>query len=112
MDYPGLEKIDAKAICDLAEQGDPLAVRAAEREGEMLGIGLANLINLFSPDVIALGGSVMESWRLFSERVTRTIRQNCTLVPFERTSIVMASLGPDSGLIGAAQVWMHRFGEN
>jgi glucokinase len=91
-------------------QGDELAGRAVEWEGDMLGIGLANLINIFCPDVIALGGSVMQSWSLFSERVSGRIRQNCTLVPFERTSVRLASLGPDSGLIGAARVWMHRFG--
>jgi glucokinase len=82
--YPGLKKIDAKSICALAVQGDALAERAVEHEAQMLGIGLANLINLFSPDVIALGGSVMQSWSLFSEGVSRQIRQNCT----DRKSVV------------------------
>jgi glucokinase len=108
-DYAGLEKMDAKTICARAGQGDKLAEQAVEREGEMLGIGLANLINLFSPDVIALGGSVMQSWSLFSERVNRKIQQNCTLVPYQKTSLRLAALGADSGLIGAAQAYIHRF---
>jgi len=107
--YPGIENMDAKTICALAGQGDALARQAVEHEGDMLGTGLANLINLFSPQVIALGGSVMQSWYLFSERACGIIRQNCTLVPFERTSIRLAALGPHSGLIGAARAWMHRF---
>lgn len=108
--YPDLETINAKTICALAQQGDPLARQAVAHEGDMLGTGLANLINLFSPDRIALSGSVMHSWRLFSERVLRTIRQNCTLVPREKTRIALASLGPNSGLIGAARVYLHRYG--
>ena len=51
--------ISAKRICDLAQQGDSVAVQAVEHEAFYLGLGLANLINLFTPDAIVLSGSVM-----------------------------------------------------
>jgi glucokinase len=38
------------------------------------------------------------------------IRQCCTLVPFEKAELTRASLGADTALAGAAQVWHHRFG--
>ncbi len=48
--------LTAAQICNLARQGDPLAVRAVKREAHYLGLGLANLVTLFAPDVICLGG--------------------------------------------------------
>ena len=105
--YPA--NLAAKQICQLAQQGDALALRAVEREAHYLGLGLANLINLFVPDVIVLGGSVMKSAALFLDGVRKTIRQGCRFVPFEKTKLALASLGEDANLIGAARVWHHRF---
>jgi glucokinase len=74
-----------------------------------LGIGLANLVTLFVPEAIVLGGSVMKSADLFLERIHQVIRQNCGLVPYEKVEISLASLGADVGLIGAAEVWRNHF---
>jgi len=99
----------AKRICQLAQQGDPMACRAAAREAYYLGLGLANLINLFTPDAIVLGGSVMKSADLFLDGIRKVISQGCRFVPFEKTELVLASLGEDANLIGAARVWHHRY---
>jgi len=108
--YPSLENLDAASICAMAVQGDELAQRAVEREGFYLGIGLANLIDIFSPEVIALGGGVMKSWDLFKERAQQVIRQSCGLVPSAKTRLVRSLLGVDNGLVGAACTWLHRYG--
>ena len=99
----------AEQICQLARGGDELARRAVEREAYYLGLGLANLINLFTPDMIVLGGSVMKSAILFLEGIRKTICRGCRFVPFEKTELALASLGDDANLIGAARVWHHRF---
>ena len=96
----------ALEVCQAAEAGDPTARRAVELEGWYLGLGFANLINLFVPEVIALGGGVMRSRHLFWDRIQLTLRENCGLVPFEKTNLVPAQLGPDVALAGAAQVWI------
>jgi glucokinase len=96
----------------MAQQGDALAKSAAQREAYYLGLGLANLINLFVPDVIILGGSVMKSADLFLDGVRKVISQGCRFVPFEKAELAMASLGEDANLIGAARVWHHRFGQS
>ena len=108
-DYPHRENLSAKKICELAVAGDDLAKRAVEREAHYLGLGLANLVVLFTPDAIVLGGSVMKSADLFMEGIRRVIRESCRYVPFEKTEIALASLGEDANLIGAARVWHHRF---
>ena len=105
--YP--EELTAEQICQLARQGDELARRAVRREAYYLGLGLANLVNLFVPDVIVLGGSVMKSAMLFLDGIREVISQGCRFVPSLKTELALASLGEDANLIGAARVWHHRF---
>ena len=103
------KNLNASQICQLAKQGEQPAMQAVEREAYYLGLGLANLINLFVPQVIVLGGSVMKSATLFLDGIRKVIRQGCRFVPFEKTELALASLGEDANLIGAARVWHHRF---
>ena len=108
-DYPHRANLTAKRICELAQQGDEWATRAVEREARYLGLGLANLVTMFVPEVIVLGGSVMKSAGLFLETIRRTIANSCRFVPNEKTELALASLGEDANLIGAGRVWYHRF---
>jgi glucokinase len=100
----------AKQICRLALEGDDLARRVVDRETYYLGLGIANLINLFVPDRIVLGGSVMQGSQLFLDGICKQIARGCRFVPHEKTELALASLGKDANLIGAASVWHSRFG--
>ena len=102
--------LTARRICDSARQGDPWALRAVAQEGRYLGLGLANLVTMFVPEVIVLGGSLMKSAALFLDAIRQAITSSCGLVPHAKTEVTLASLGEDSNLIGAARVWHHRFG--
>jgi glucokinase len=108
-DYPHRPELTAKRICELARAGDDWAQRAVEHEAHYLGLGLANLVTLFVPDVIVLSGSVMKSADLFLDKIRKVIAASCRFVPHEKTALVMASLGEQTNLIGAARVWYHRF---
>jgi len=108
-DYPHRDDLSARRICDLARAGDPWARRAVDRETQYLGLGLANLVTIFAPDAIVLGGSIMKSADLFLDGIKQIVRDSCRLVPADTTEITLASLGEDSNLIGAARVWHHRF---
>lgn len=109
LDYPHRSGLTAKKICELAEAGETWALQATAREGYYLGLGLANLVTMFVPEAIVLGGSVMKSSALFLEKARQVIASSCSLVPFARTELALASLGEDTNLIGAARVWYHRF---
>ena len=100
--------LSAKKIFERARTGEPLAREAVGRETYYLALGLANLIGLFVPEVIVLGGSVMKSVRL--EDLRKVIAQGCRFVPWQKTELALASLGEDANLIGAARVWHARFG--
>jgi glucokinase len=109
-DYPYRPGLTAKKVCELAEGGETWALQAVDREGYYLGLGLANLVTMFVPDAIVLGGGVMKSAGLFLEKARKSIASSCRLVPFEKTELALASLGEDTNLIGAARVWYQRFG--
>ena len=101
---------DARAICEAAQRGNPLAQAAVEREAHYLGVGLANLVSLFAPEVMALGGGVMAQWALFEPGARRVIRQACgVMVPVDRVRIELAAV-EQPALVGAAAVWLQRFG--
>jgi glucokinase len=99
----------AENICKQAIAGDETALGAVRRQGYYLGLGLANLVTLFAPERIALGGGVMKSHVLYMSEIKRVVAKFCTQVPAEKVSIGCASLGADVGVLGAAQAWLQRF---
>lgn len=107
---PDTQVASASEICAAARNGEPLALRCVNREGYYLGLGLANLMTVFAPDKIALGGGVMKSSELFMHTARKVIKQICTQVPAEKTQITLASLGKDVALLGAARAWLLRHG--
>ncbi len=98
--------VTAETIC--ASAGEAWADAIIEQEAFYLGVGLANVISMFTPDVIALGGGVMKSAHLFLDRARAVVRERCTMVPSERTAIVLGKLGANAGLLGAARAFRER----
>jgi glucokinase len=99
---------DARRICDLAREGDPWAREQVALEARYLGLGLSNLVTMFSPECIVLSGSVMESADLFMPSLQEIVLRQCTQVPAARVRIMVSPLGRDASLIGAAMAWPHR----
>lgn len=93
----------ADEIC-LRADSESWARAIVEREVLYIGAGLANLNAMFAPEVIALGGGVMKSARLFLDRAREIVATACTLVP--PPAIVLATLGADAGLLGAARAFI------
>ncbi len=72
--------------------------------GRMLGIGIANLINIFNPEMIVIGGGVKDAWPLFIDAVQEEVARRAFEVPAKRTRIVPSLLGDDAGMVGSAAV--------
>lgn len=105
-----LDKVSGKTSFMAMRQGDPTARRVCERYISDLADGLANAINIFSPELICLGGGVANEreealqvpvQRLVEER-TR-FRQGA-----QATRFVKATLGNDAGIVGAALLELPR----
>ena len=99
----------ARQVCEAARERHPLAITAVERTATYLGLGMANLVTLYTPQMIALGGGLMQSLDLFLPTIQHTIRTTCGLVPHAQVRVIPAALGARTGLVGAAQVWYNRF---
>lgn len=94
--------IDAQTVYEQGVRGDLLALEVFRLAGSYLGIALAGLVNVLNPEAIVIGGGVATGWDLFIEATRSEIRKRAFREPAERARIFRASLGNDSGLIGAA----------
>jgi len=101
--------VDARTVALAADAGLPVAREIIIRAGEALGMGLVNVIHIFNPQIIILGGSVVQIGDLFMEPARRVVEERAMKVLREAVRIVTAQLGPDVGLIGAgALVYYYR----
>jgi len=100
----GREDRTAEVIFDAGQQGDELALEIFRRMGVYLGIGLANLINILNPEMIVLGGGVVNGWDLFEEHMHQQVDERAFPLLAARVKIERAKCGDDAGLLGAARL--------
>ena len=91
-----------EAICNAAAEGDPLCIETVTQVGQFLGIAIANLINVLSPSVIAIGGGISAAGNTLMHPILESTREHTLEGLFEHTQIVLATLGNDAGSLGAA----------
>jgi len=96
-----LSRVNARIISEAAQEGDKLAANAIRRAGRYLGIGIANLLHLFNPRMVVLGGSVTKAGPLLFQPMRAMIDELAMPTYVEGLSIVQAALGDDVGLLGA-----------
>ena len=115
----------AKAVYNLAVQGDVQAKKIFRRVGRSLGIALAGLVNALNLQMYVIGGGVSSAWEAFSPAIFEELRQrsmvyaatapqheagdqgaSAKVEPGQtyRTTITRALLGSDAGLYGAARL--------
>jgi glucokinase len=89
-------------VTELAQEGDPTAIEVLVRAGRLLGVGAANIVNIFNPEVVIIGGGAVGAGELLlqparEEMVRRALRPNRDIV-----RIVPAHFGPEAGMLGGA----------
>lgn len=95
-------RASASAVFEGARQGDNRCVAAVAQMAEFLGIGLANVVTMFGPDRIVVGGGIAEAGDLVMEPIESAVKRRVTLVPTDRIEIVPAHFGRYAGAVGAA----------
>jgi len=93
--------LTAQQIFEAAKDQDKVAEKALKRFIHYLAIGIANLINIFDPEVIALGGGLSESGDLFLKELRRTTKTLTYVKEQNPTKIVIADLKNDAGILGS-----------
>ncbi|HEX4813163.1 MAG TPA: ROK family protein [Nonomuraea sp.] len=102
---PGLTGRDAVAsVVYAAERGDESARAALDHVGDWLGVGVANLINLFNPGVVIFGGMLRDVYRGSAEQVRNRIAANVLPVSRAGVELRIAALGDDTTLVGGAEL--------
>jgi glucokinase len=94
-------RLTARTVVRAAEAGIPLARAIISTAGEALGIGLVNILHIFNPEIVILGGGVIQTGQMLLEPALRTVQQRAMSANRDGARIVTAQLGADAGLIGA-----------
>jgi glucokinase len=93
------------------ERGDAMVIKTLRRAARYLGIGIGGLINLFSPEVIVVGGGVTEALgKEFLKRARTYAMRYALPMARDNVRIVPAALGDDAGVLGAAAMAWRRAG--
>lgn len=100
-----LSKINAKVPFDAARQGDRVGLQIVEEYMKYLAEGLANVINIFQPEIIAIGGGISKEGEYLLTPLRKLVSERIyTLEGVPQTRIVAAQLGNDAGIVGAAML--------
>ncbi len=94
--------LTAKIVAQAARQGDRPARAALAEVGRNLGVGIANIANIFNPEMVVVGGAVAGAGRYLLEPARQEARRRAFRGATQQLKIVRAKLGEDAALLGAA----------
>lgn len=100
--YHQITQNNPAILADEAYRGDPLAEKAYEEVGKILGACFANIAILFEPEVIVVGGGVMDSSDLFLPKAKKIMKEYINDPTAGEVQLLRAKLGKLAGAIGAA----------
>ena len=95
-------EVPGEEVTRLAGEGDTAARSILEETGQWLGIGLAGFVNIFNPEMVAVGGGVAEAGDLILEPARKEVHLRARSPSRDLVEIRQATLGPESGMLGAA----------
>ena len=96
--------LSAEDVADAAADGDSVAIEALAGAGRALGTGLANIVHLYNPEVIAVGGGVAGAGDLILEPARESMRGQLMDDILASVRVVPAELGNSASLIGASML--------
>jgi len=97
-----IDKVTPQAIHRAAQQGDNLAKELIARTAHYIGVGLANLVNIFNPELIVIGGGLSNIGDMLLKPAFKIAGERAFREAFQAVRFVPAGLGGNSGVLGAA----------
>lgn len=95
-------EVSGPLVTELAFDGDADALALLADLGAWLGIGLVNVVNIFNPDVVVIGGGVIAAGELILAPARRVLAERALALPAQHARVLGASFGAESGMLGAA----------
>ena len=102
-----LNRINVEVVVRAALEGDPIAKQILQRVGRYLGIAVGNILGVISPQRVIFGGGVSSAGDLLLTPIAQTLQERVHVIPIQKVEFVLAELGINGGLIGAA-LWAQR----
>lgn len=99
-------------VTRLAGEGDEAALQVLQETGAWLGTGLAGFVNIFNPEVVAVGGGASRAGEFLLEPARKEVHLRARSPSRDLVEIKEATLGPESGVLGAAALARDRDGEH
>jgi len=100
------DNIDAPLIASAARAGDEQAIEIFKLTGRLLGIGISNVVNLFDPEIVLLGGGVMNAKDLFITELKASLQERALEANLKDLKVKEVGLGKNTGVMGAIAVAM------
>jgi len=95
-------EVNGALVTELAHDGDPASRDLVALLGTRLGVGIANLVNVFNPEVVVVGGGVIAAGELLLAPARQVVADRALSPSRELARIVPARFGEESGMLGAA----------
>ena len=105
-------KITPEDIYNSALEGDTLSREILREAGRALGVGLANLINILSPEAIILAGGLVGAWNIYVQEAIREASRRAFKDLFDAVKIIPSSLRDEAGVVGAASLVFMEIAKN
>ena len=105
-----LRDCDPRELAAAGDAGDQEALRVWDRYGTQLGVGVASLVYLFTPQLVLLGGGLAGASRHFMPALRREVEMRVQAVSREGLRIDPCALGNGAGRLGAARLALQRLG--
>jgi predicted NBD/HSP70 family sugar kinase len=93
-----------RAVVDAADRGDIVAQEALGRVGDWLGLGVANLVNIFNPEMVIFGGMLREVYLGSAAQVRSRLALHAMAPQREKLRLRTSALADDATLVGAAEL--------
>jgi glucokinase len=98
------EKIDAYEVAEAARRGDLVSIEVYLEAGRLLGYGVANLVSLFDPEIVVIGGGLAAASDLFLDALRKAMKERGQPLAARQVKIVTSQLGGEANLLGVAKL--------
>jgi predicted NBD/HSP70 family sugar kinase len=102
------EKFNFSSVIHEAQKGNAVCRDVIVNAGRYLGIGITNLMKMFDPGLIILGGELIAADRLLLQAVNDSVKERIAPLDLEPERIIIGNLGPDAVSVGAATIVLQR----
>ncbi|MGK2963952.1 MAG: ROK family protein [Gemmatimonadaceae bacterium] len=96
-----LSRITAQTVFEASKRGDRVALEVVRDTAHFLGVGVANLINIFNPDTFVIAGGVTQAGDLLFDPLRAEVRRRAFKPSVEACRIVPGALPLSAGVVGA-----------